>query len=73
MKNQQLIQEVIGQISQRFTPRVPDIKKVCSSRVLLFNSRGLTSLYNQAIDTLLEKEYIERVSGSGSELLVFSS
>lgn len=30
MKNQQLIQEVISQISQRFTPRIPDIKKVRS-------------------------------------------
>lgn len=28
MKNQQLIQEVISQISQRFSPRIPDIKKV---------------------------------------------
>ncbi|KIP06829.1 hypothetical protein PHLGIDRAFT_72117 [Phlebiopsis gigantea 11061_1 CR5-6] len=27
MKNQQLIQEVISQISQRFSPRIPDIKK----------------------------------------------
>ncbi|KAF7795181.1 hypothetical protein EIP86_006330 [Pleurotus ostreatoroseus] len=27
MKNQQLIQEVISQISQRFTPKIPDIKK----------------------------------------------
>ena len=28
MKNQQLIQEVISQINQRFTPKIPDIKKV---------------------------------------------
>lgn len=28
MKNQALIQEVISQISQRFTPKLPDIKKV---------------------------------------------
>ncbi|KAH9980008.1 Cullin family-domain-containing protein [Lactifluus volemus] len=44
MKNQPLIQEVASQISQRFTPKVPDIKK--------------------AIETLLEKEYIERVEGT---------
>ncbi|KAL1716976.1 Cullin [Schizophyllum commune] len=43
MKNQALIQEVISQISQRFAPKIPDIKK--------------------AIETLLEKEYIERVDG----------
>jgi hypothetical protein len=41
MKNQALIQEVISQISQRFSPKIPDIKK--------------------AIETLLEKVYIERV------------
>jgi hypothetical protein len=29
MKNQPLIQEVASQISQRFTPKIPDIKKVC--------------------------------------------
>ncbi|KAJ4466476.1 Cullin [Lentinula edodes] len=44
MKNQALIQEVISQISHRFAPKIPDIKK--------------------AIETLLEKEYIERVEGS---------
>jgi len=44
MKNNALIQEVISQISQRFAPKIPDIKK--------------------AIDTLLEKEYIERVEGT---------
>ncbi|KAF9014369.1 Cullin-domain-containing protein [Hymenopellis radicata] len=43
MKNQALIQEVISQISQRFAPKIPDIKK--------------------AIETLLEKEYMERVDG----------
>ncbi len=44
IKNQALIQEVISQISQRFAPKIPDIKK--------------------AIETLLEKEYMERVEGS---------
>jgi len=44
MKNQALIQEVISQISQRFAPNIPDIKK--------------------GIETLLEKEYMERVDGS---------
>jgi len=40
MKNQPLIAEVTSQLMQRFTPKIPDIKK--------------------AIETLLEKEYIER-------------
>ena len=44
MRNQPLIQEVISQFSQRFAPKVRDIKK--------------------AIDSLLEKEYIERVDGT---------
>jgi len=45
MENQPLIQEVISQISQRFTPNIPDIKR--------------------AIETLLEKGYIERVDSIG--------
>lgn len=28
MKNQALVAEVISQISQRFSPKIPDIKKV---------------------------------------------
>jgi cullin 1 len=55
LKNQALIQEVISQISQRFTPKVLDIKN--------------------AIDTLLDKEYIERLDGQrdvSSSLFVLS-
>ncbi|KAK2465214.1 hypothetical protein APHAL10511_002568 [Amanita phalloides] len=44
MKNQALMQEVITQISGRFTPRIGDIKK--------------------GIETLMDKEYIERVEGT---------
>lgn len=60
MKNQALIQEVISQISQRFAPKIPDIKKV--GCLYDRGKRRLTCL--QAIDTLLEKEYIERVDGT---------
>ncbi len=35
MKNQALIQEVISQISQRFAPKIPDIKKVISKTPFL--------------------------------------
>ena len=39
MKNQGLIQEVIQQISQRFAPKIPDIKKVSLSlRVSLYHN-----------------------------------
>lgn len=45
MKNQTLIQEVISQISQRFAPKIPDIKKVIKvlsvvSAILTFFSLG---------------------------------
>ena len=35
MKNQPLIQEVISQISQRFAPKIPDIKKVCNCEFVI--------------------------------------
>ena len=43
MKNQALIQEVISQISQRFAPKIPDIKKVrnlfpSKFRLLIYSS-----------------------------------
>ena len=63
MKNQALIQEVISQISQRFAPKIPDIKKVSNfSLSILWDS--YSSIIFKAIETLLEKEYMERVDGS---------
>ena len=34
MKSQALIQETISQISQKFVPRIPDIKKVCDTHTI---------------------------------------
>jgi cullin 1 len=73
MKNQALIQEVISQISQRFTPRIPDIKKVC--RIIVAILIDSLSAF-QSIDSLLEKDYIERVEGTRdtfSYVLIFIS
>ena len=39
MKNNALIQEVISQISQRFAPKIPDIKKVCKIHDVCLASR----------------------------------
>ena len=63
MKNQALIQEVISQTSQRFAPKIPDIKKVMQL-LFMFEHDRLTYVFVQAVETLLEKEYIERVDGS---------
>lgn len=38
MKNQPLIQEVISQISQRFAPKIPDIKKVCAILAIIVSA-----------------------------------
>ena len=43
MKNQALIQEVISQISQRFAPKIPDIKKVRYYFFRLTSSTGTKS------------------------------
>jgi Cullin protein neddylation domain len=45
MKNQPLIQEVISQISQRFAPKIPDIKKV-SWLILIIHSFIADSFYH---------------------------
>ena len=64
MKNQALIQEVISQISQRFAPNISDIKKVRSYTPPLVHLIWANLLARQGIETLLEKEYMERVDGS---------
>lgn len=44
MKNQALIQEVISQISQRFAPKIPDIKKVRLSYTSVISHSCLIAL-----------------------------
>jgi cullin 1 len=63
MKNQLLIQEVTSQISRRFTPKIPDIKRVSFSPRSTCIKLTTHLRVSQAIATLLEKEYIERVGG----------
>jgi cullin 1 len=64
MKNQPLIQEIISQISQRLNPKIPDIKTVCFGLPPLLKAQNSLHCWTQALDTLLEKEYIERVDGT---------
>jgi hypothetical protein len=64
MKTQPLIQEVISRLYQQSIPRIPDIKKVCHPTFAAEGIEFLTSCWIQAIDTLLEKEYLERVDGT---------
>ncbi|KIO18052.1 hypothetical protein M407DRAFT_32262 [Tulasnella calospora MUT 4182] len=49
MKNQQLIQEAIAQISQRFTPKVIDIKKAIDAlleKEYIERAKGQRDLFN---------------------------
>jgi hypothetical protein len=59
MKNQPLIQEVISQISQRFAPKIPDIKKVYTILVVrlkpskLDSCRQLTPCWRRSTSSVL--------------------
>lgn len=59
LKHQQLIQEAITQLSTRFNPKVSDIKKAIDTVCLLISCRTCTD----AMEQLLDKEYLERVEG----------
>lgn len=61
MKNQPLIQEVISQISQRFAPKIPDIKKAIDT---LLEKEVFTFSKNAGENLTLGLQYIERVDGT---------
>lgn len=61
MKNQPLIQEVISQISQRFAPKIPDIKKAIDT---LLEKEVFTFSENAGENLTLGPQYIERVDGT---------
>jgi hypothetical protein len=45
MKNQLLIQEVTSQLSQRFTPKIPDIKKASFPPRSIYDSSRRRLIY----------------------------
>lgn len=67
LKHQQLVAEVLNQLSTRFKPKVHIIKVsivVCFINiVLLTNKLCIFPLLQKCIDILIEKEYLERTEG----------
>ncbi len=75
MKNQALIQEVITQLSPKFAPKIPDIKKVCrntglSSRFSPLSSTGYRYIDGERVHRARAK-YSRYVRLCGLNLVIF--
>ena len=62
LNHQNLLAEVLSQLSTRFKAKVPIIK-VCSNLTKWLTNYSYLIPWQKCIDILIDKEYLERVDG----------